>query len=235
MSKTRPDLSDLEARIGRVFANRDLLLRALTHVSAAPASRDRRDSYQRLEFLGDRVLGLVVADMLMAGFPDAPEGELSRRLAELVRRETCTEVAALWGVGSFLRIGAGEAVAGARRNATILADVCEAIVGAVYLDGGIEAARDVIANSFGQRLYSSNRSLRDAKTSLQEWAQGKGLAAPVYRTVERIGPDHAPKFVIEAVVEGMEAARGEGSSKRDAEQRAARAMLEREGLAGEGP
>jgi ribonuclease-3 len=234
MSKARPDLAELEARIGRVFVNRELLTRALTHVSAAPASQERRDSYQRLEFLGDRVLGLVVADMLMTAFPAAPEGELSRRLAELVRRETCTEVATQWAVGPFLRIGAGEAVSGARRNAAILADVCEAIVGAAFLDGGIDAARLVVEKGFGARLHAPNRSLRDAKTQLQEWAQAQGRPTPTYRMVDRIGPDHAPRFVIEVNVEGMDVARGEGPSKRDAEQLAARAVLLREGLGGAG-
>lgn len=233
MSRQRPDLSELEARVGHVFRDRELLTRALTHISAAPANALRRDSYQRLEFLGDRVLGLVVADRLMDAFPDAPEGELSRRLAELVRRETCTEIAMEWGVGPHLRIGGGEAAAGVRRNAAILADVCESIVGAVFLDGGFAAARAVVGGAFGERLSAPRRPLRDAKTQLQEWAQARGKKAPVYRTIERSGPDHAPRFVIEVDVEEISVARGEGASKRDAEQAAARAMMEREGIVAE--
>ncbi|MBN9061893.1 MAG: ribonuclease III [Rhizobiales bacterium] len=233
MSRRRPDLSELETSIGHVFKDREALTRALTHISAAPPGALRRDSYQRLEFLGDRVLGLVVADMLMRAFPDAPEGELSRRLADLVRRETCTEIAGEWGVGPHLRIGGGEAVAGVRRNATILADVCESIVGAVYLDGGFEAARAVVERAFGTRLAAPRRPLRDAKTQLQEWAQARGKKAPTYRTVERSGPDHAPRFIIEVDVEDVVGARGEGASKRDAEQAAARAMMAREGISAE--
>ncbi|WP_342362220.1 ribonuclease III [Terrarubrum flagellatum] len=230
MTRAKPDLADLEARVGHAFTDRELLTRALTHISAAPASRLKRDSYQRLEFLGDRVLGLIVADMLMAAFPDAPEGELSRRLAELVRRESCTDVATQWGVGAYLRIGGGEAAAGVRRNAAILADVCESIVGAAYLDAGLPAAREVVERAFGPRLHAPRRPLRDAKTQLQEWAQARGKPAPTYRTVERSGPDHAPRFVIEVDVEAVERARGEGASKRDAEQAAARAMMQREGI-----
>lgn len=233
MSRTRPDPAELEARVGHVFRDRDLLTRALTHISAAPAGALKRDSYQRLEFLGDRVLGLIVADMLMRSFPDAPEGELSRRLAELVRRESCTDVATQWGVGPYLRIGGGEAVAGVRRNAAILADVCESIVGAVFLDAGLEAARHVVEGAFGPRLAAPRRPLRDAKTQLQEWAQARGKKAPTYRTIERSGPDHAPRFVIEVDVDAIEGARGEGASKRDAEQAAALAMMQREGIAAE--
>lgn len=231
MKRQRPDLAELEARVGHVFTDRKLLERALTHVSAAPATSSRRDSYQRLEFLGDRVLGLATADLLIRAFPSAPEGELSRRLAELVRRETCTDVASEWGVGPYLKIGGGEAAAGVRRNAAILADVCEAIVGAVYLDGGYDIAREVVVRAFGDRLIAPKRPLRDAKTQLQEWAQAQGKKAPTYRTIERSGPDHAPRFIIQVDVENMDGAQGEGASKRDAEQAAARALMAREGVA----
>lgn len=233
MTRAKPNLSELESGIGYQFGNAALLKRALTHVSASSA-KVRRDSYQRLEFLGDRVLGLVVADMLLTEFPEADEGELSRRLAELVRRETCTDIAVGWGVAPYLRIGAGEAHGGARRNATILADVCEAIVGAVYCDGGFEAARALVARSFGSRLHAPVRPLRDAKTQLQEWAQGLGKPAPTYHLGSRSGPDHAPHFVIEVRVDGLPPAKGEGRAKRDAEQAAASAMLARENIAGAG-
>ena len=231
MSRTKPDLSELEAGIGYVFRDAAWLKRALTHVSAASA-KVRRDSYQRLEFLGDRVLGLVVADLLLTEFADADEGELSRRLAELVRRETCTEIAEAWGVAAHLRIGAGEAHGGARKNAAILADASESIIGAVYCDGGFEAARDLIKRSFGARLHAPVRPLRDAKTQLQEWAQGLGKPAPTYHLGSRSGPDHAPHFVIEVRVDGLPPMHGEGRSKRDAEQAAATAMLARENITG---
>lgn len=233
MTRAKPNLSDLETGIGYVFRDAVLLKRALTHVSAASA-KVRRDSYQQLEFLGDRVLGLVVADMLLAEFPDADEGDLSRRLAELVRRETCTEIAQAWGVAPYLRIGAGEAHGGARKNAAILADACESIIGAVYLDGGFDAARTLIRRSFGKRLHTPVRPLRDAKTHLQEWAQGQGKPAPTYHLGSRSGPDHAPHFVIEVRVDGLLPETGEGRAKRDAEQAAAAAMLARENITGAG-
>lgn len=233
MTRAKQSLSELESGLGYTFRDAALLKRALTHVSAASA-KVRRDSYQQLEFLGDRVLGLVIADLLLAEFPDADEGELSRRLAELVRRETCTEIAQEWGVAPYLRIGAGEAHGGARKNATILADACESIIGAVYCDGGFDAARGLISRSFGARLHAPVRPLRDAKTHLQEWAQGLGKSAPTYHIGARSGPDHAPHFTIEVRVDGLPPAQGEGRSKRDAEQAAAKAMLSRENVTGAG-
>ncbi len=219
------DLSPLEQRIGIVFTDRALLQKALTHVSACTR---RADSYQRLEFLGDRVLGLVVADLLFETFPDAAEGELSRRLAELVRRETCAEVAAEWGVAPFIILGGGEAQSGGAQKAAILGDICESIIGAVFIDAGFAAARRLVRDSFASRLDQARASLRDPKSALQEWAQGRGLATPVYRLDGQTGPDHAPRFLISAIVEGFETAQGEGSSKRHAEQAAAEAFMARE-------
>lgn len=226
MSRAKPDSAALEARIGHRFADRDLLSRALTHVSAAGGVA----SYQRLEFLGDRVLGLVVAEMLYAAFPEASEGELSRRLAELVRRESCAEVALEWDVGPHVNLGEGEVRAAARRNAAILADVFEAVLGAAMLDGGYEAARAIVLKAFGERVTRPRRPLRDPKTALQEWAQGRGLPTPVYEVLHRSGPDHSPSFRIAARVEGHEAGLGLGRSKRAAEQEAARSVLVREGV-----
>lgn len=231
MTRAKPSLTELESGLGYSFRDPAFLKRALTHVSVAKA---RRDSYQQLEFLGDRVLGLVVADLLLAEFPDADEGELSRRLAELVRRETCTDIAQDWGVAPYLRIGAGEANGGARKNVTILADACESIIGAVFLDGGFDAARGLIKRSFGTRLHAPVRPLRDAKTQLQEWAQGRGKPAPTYHLGGRSGPDHAPHFQIEVHVDGLPPMIGEGRSKREAEQAAAAAMLAREQITGAG-
>ena len=223
------DLSPLEQRIGVTFCNIALLRQALMHVSACAR---RGDSYQRLEFLGDRVLGLAVADLLFETFPGAAEGELSRRLAELVRRETCAEVAAEWGVAPFIILGGGEAQSGGATKAAILGDICESIIGAVFVDAGFAAAQTLVRNSFAGRLDQAGASRRDPKSALQEWAQGRGLATPIYRLDGQTGPDHAPRFVISAVVDGFEAAQGEGSSKRHAEQAAAEAFLAREKIGG---
>ena len=228
------DLGDLEAVLGVAFKDRTLLERALTHVSAARSGEARLDSYQRLEFLGDRVLGLAVAGMLYRAFPDAEEGELSQRLADLVRRETCAEVAIEWTLGAFLRLGPGEAQSGGRKKAAILADICEATIGAVYLDGGFDAARDLVERTWKPRMLNPVRPLRDAKTALQEWAQAQGLPAPLYREIARSGPDHAPDFTIAAEVETLQPASGSGSSKRLAEQAAAVSFLKREGVWSEG-
>ena len=225
--KPRPPLSELEARLGHSFADRELLTRALTHTSKAGG---RGGSYQRLEFLGDRVLGLGVADILYAAFPEADEGDLSRRLAGLVRRETCAAVAAAWEVGPHLILGQGEVMGGGRRNQTILADVCEAILGAVFLDSGYGAARALVESHFRPAEPTAAPRGRDAKSALQEWAMSRGLPIPDYTVVERTGPDHAPRFRIAAQVEGLEPAHGEGTSKRIAEQEAARALMEREGI-----
>ncbi|MDE2018681.1 MAG: ribonuclease III, partial [Hyphomicrobiales bacterium] len=187
-------------------------------------------SNQRLEFLGDRVLGLAVAAALHAEFPDAPEGELSLRLARLVRKETCAEVALGWDVGPALKLGAGEARAGGRRKTAILADACEALIGAVFVDAGFEAARRVTLAAFGPRLHGADAAARDPKTALQEWAQARGLPAPRYSEADRSGPAHAPRFVVRVDVEGAEPAFGEAANKRAAEQAAARAALTREGL-----
>jgi ribonuclease-3 len=226
------DLAVLEARIGHVFADRAHLARALTHISAlapTPALR-RADSYQRLEFLGDRVLGLAIAAMLWAHFPDAEEGELSRRLAVLVRKETCAEIAREWGAGEFLRLGEGELSSGGKRKSALLGDICESIIGAVFLDGGYAAAQQLVARAFSERMRNPTRPLRDPKTMLQEWAQARGLAPPAYTLAGRSGPDHAPDFIIQVAIPGFEPVEARGSSKRAAEQAAAQCFLAREGV-----
>lgn len=231
--RPRPGLDTLEAAIGHSFSDPSLLPLALTHVSRAGGA-GRAGSYQRLEFLGDRVLGLAIADSLYAAFPDSDEGELSRRLAGLVRAETCAAIAEGWEVGPHLNLGPGEIQSGGRRNRTILADACEAIIGAVYLDAGYLAARAVVQAAFRPDQVTAAPRGRDAKSTLQEWAMARGLPIPVYEVVERSGPDHAPVFTIAARVEGLEPGHGAGSSKRQAEQDAARLVLEREGIAAEG-
>lgn len=227
MPRRKSNLAELVNKLEYNFQDYELLEEALTHVSA-PKSGGK--SYQRLEFLGDRVLGLAIAEILFETFPNAPEGELSRRLAELVRRESCAEIAMTWDVGPHLRLGAGEAHSGERRNQTILADVCEAIIGAIFIDGGYEAAKALVDRAFKDLLDSPRRPLRDPKSALQEWAQGRGLPPPTYTIAEQTGPDHAPKFRVMVTVKGAQTEFGHGTSKRIAEQAAARSLLLREGV-----
>jgi ribonuclease-3 len=231
MSRTRAkDRSALEERIGYHFADKTLLERAVTHISAASGGA-RVNSYQRLEFLGDHVLGLVISDMLYRAVPRANEGELSRRLADLVRKETCADVARAIDVGPALSLGSSESQAGGRLRATILADACEALVGAVYLDGGYAAAEGFIARFWKERMLKPPRPLRDPKTMLQEWAQARGLPTPAYRELARTGPHHNPKFRVAVELPDRPAAEGQGSSKRAAEQAAAAEMLAAVGVA----
>jgi ribonuclease-3 len=230
-SKRRSKATDLlQTRIGYRFADPKLLDVALTHISALTGPRNRAGSYQRLEFLGDHVLGLVVSDMLFHEFPRADEGELSRRLAALVRKETCAEVARAIDLGAVLRLGGSEVQGGGRSNTAILGDVCESLIGAAYLDGGYAAAADLIARFWRERMLRPQRSLRDAKTMLQEWAQGRGLPTPNYREIARTGPHHDPHFRVAVELPNAEPAEGAGRSKRAAEQAAAAAMLAREGV-----
>jgi ribonuclease III len=230
MSRKAKDRSALEDRIGYKFADKDLLERALTHISAL-AGGNRAASYQRLEFLGDHVLGLVISDMLYRAFPKANEGELSRRLADLVRKDTCADVARAMDLGPALKLGNSESHAGGRRRTTILADVCEALVGAVFIDGGYKAADDVIALFWKERMLKPLGPLRDPKTMLQEWAQARGLPTPAYRELARTGPHHDPEFRVAVVLPDRPPAEGLGSSKRAAEQAAAAEMLTRVGVA----
>jgi ribonuclease-3 len=233
MTREPPNYESLEQRLGYQFRSRELLARALTHMSdAAARGKGRGASYQRLEFLGDRVLGLGIAALLVRRFPQADEGELSQRLAALVRKETCAEVAAEWNVGAYMHLAASEARAGGRDRVSILGDVCEALIGAVFLDAenGFAAASAVIERGFGPLVDRPPLGLRDAKTALQEWAQADGKSAPAYTTLARTGPDHAPQFRIAVSVDGLAPAEAVGRSKREAEHAAARAFLEREGL-----
>ena len=220
----------IEARIGHKFKDPSLLATAFTHVSALKSGRG--DSYQRLEFLGDHVLGLVVSDMLYRAFPKADEGELSKRLADLVRRESCIDVAKTLGLLDGIKLGTVGAGAGARLRKSVLGDICEAVIGAVYLDGGYAAAAEFVERNWLERMRKPMRPLRDAKTVLQEWAQGKGLPTPVYREVERTGPHPDPQFRVAVDLPGLTPAEGVGGSKRAAEKVAASVMLAREGVSG---
>lgn len=229
MSRKPKARDDLEARIGYAFADKTILDRALTHVSASHR-QGRGGSYQRLEFLGDHVLGLVVSDMLYRAFPKGDEGDLSRRLADLVRRDTCAEIARAIDLGAALKFGSSESNAGGRRRTATLADACEALIGAVFVDGGYPAAAELIERLWRERMLKVPRPLRDPKTMLQEWAQGRGLPTPAYHEVERTGPDHNPKFRVAVEIADRAPAEGIGASKRAAEQAAAAAMLTREGV-----
>jgi ribonuclease III len=222
----------IEARIGHKFADPSLLTTAITHVSALKPQRKRGESYQRLEFLGDHVLGLIVSDMLYRTFPEADEGELSKRLADLVRKESCAEVAKVLGLADDIKLGAVGAGASARLRKSVLGDICEAVIGAVYLDGGYPAAASFVERNWTERMKKPRQPLRDPKTVLQEWAQGKGLPTPVYREVERTGPHHDPQFRVAVDLPGLASAEGVGGSKRAAEKVAASVMIEREGVAG---
>ena len=228
--KAIKDRAALEERIGYQFADKVMLERALTHISALSGGK-RADSYQRLEFLGDHVLGLVISDMLFRAFPKANEGELSRRLSDLVRKETCAEVAKAMDLGPALKLGNSESHAGGRSRSTILADACEGLVGAVFTDGGYDAAAALISRYWKERMLKPLRPLRDPKTMLQEWAQGRGLPTPDYKELARTGPHHNPKFRVAVALPDRPPAEGMGPSKRAAEQAAAAAMLTVVGVA----
>ena len=213
-----------QTRIGHQFARPELLVRALTHGSAS--SPTRADN-QRLEFLGDRVLGLVMAEALLLDDTEATEGQLAPRFNALVRKEACAEVAREVDLGAVLKLGRSEMLSGGRRKQALLGDAMEAVIAAVYRDGGFEAAREMILRLWGQRIQSVEEDARDAKTALQEWAQARRLAPPKYVEVKRSGPDHAPVFTIAARLDNGESAEATAGSKRQAEQAAAKALLDR--------
>jgi ribonuclease III len=222
-------LQYLSERLGYAFKDRTLLELALTHASARPSLKPNEDN-ERLEFLGDRVLGLAIAEVLTESFPTASEGELARRFNQLVRAETCAEVALTWELGKLILMSGGEAESGGRAKKTILANACEAVLGAIFLDGGYVAGRDVVHRFWATELGGFDLAAPDAKSVLQEWAQGRRLPLPVYLEVAREGPDHAPRFTAEVQIDGVAPERGQGANKRAAEQAAALAMLMREGV-----
>ena len=230
MSAKAQILDDLQARLNYRFADPDLFEKALTHSSAVSPGKRTERSYQRLEFLGDRVLGLVVADLLHRQFPKANEGELSRTLNTLVRKETCADVARALDLGVAINLGDSEARSGGAEKEAILADVCEAVIGAVYLDGGLEKAHDLIVHLFGDLVEKANARGADSKTALQEWALARALAPPTYVEKERTGPDHAPEFVIEVSITGFAPEAAGGPSKKIAEHKAAERFLLRENI-----
>ncbi len=224
------DYSEIEKRLNYVFSDKALLRRALTHSSAISPSRRIAESYQRLEFLGDRVLGLVVADLFFQQAPTANEGDLSRMLNSAVRKESCAAVARNLKLGESVFLGTSEARSGGADKEAILADVCEAIIGAIYRDGGLDSAYAFIQTSFVQFLSDIDGVRADAKTTLQEWAQGRGLAPPRYTEIGRSGPDHAPVFCMEVSIQGFEKASAKGPTKKIAEHQVAELFLRREGI-----
>jgi ribonuclease-3 len=238
-----PGLEDAARLLGHEFARPELLAEALTHPSALGLQRQARrgkrrasrrsaggvarGDYERLEFLGDRVLGLVVADLLWRRFPTESEGPLTRRLTNLVRRDALARVADSLGLDRYLLLSPSEAAAGAARNPGILADVLEAVIAAIYLDGGFAAAFGFVERLSAPLILEMDGPPRDPKTSLQEWAQARGLPLPSYELVATSGPDHAPRFTVAVRVKGQGEASATASSKRAAETGAAAALLER--------
>ena len=220
--KLSAEMRAFEARIGHRFARPDLLIRALTHGSV---SAPTRPDNQRLEFLGDRVLGLVMAEAMIDQDKGASEGQLAPRFNALVRKETCADVARSVDLGAVLKLGRSEMLSGGRRKQALLGDAMEAVIAAVYRDAGLEAARAVILRLWGARIAGVEADARDAKTTLQEWLQARGMQPPAYVQVSRSGPDHAPVFTIAARLETGAEGRASAGSKRQAEQAAAAALL----------
>lgn len=221
--KLGADLTAFEARIGHRFDAPDLLVEAVTHASM---SSPTRSDNQRLEFLGDRVLGLVMAQALLEADPTAAEGALAPRFNALVRKETCADVAREVDLGAVLRLGRSEMLSGGRRKQALLGDAIEAVIAAVYLDGGFGAARSLILRLWGDRIERVDADARDPKTALQEWAQARGLAPPQYVETDRSGPDHQPIFTIAARLSTGKQASATAGSKREAQQAAAQALLQ---------
>ena len=220
--KLSGDLRAFEGRIGHEFSDPALLSRAVTHASMSSANRDDN---QRLEFLGDRVLGLVMAEALLELDPGASEGLLAPRFNALVRKETCADVAREIDLGKVLKRGRSEMISGGRRKQALLGDAIEAVIAAVYLDGGFDAAKALILRLWGNRIETVEQDARDAKTALQEWAQARKLQPPRYIQTSRSGPDHAPVFTIAARLENGAEAMATAPSKRAAEQAAATTLL----------
>lgn len=214
------DLKTLEVVLGHQFADAALLRQALTHPSVSGDAH-----YQRLEFLGDRILGAIIATQLYRRFPDMNEGDLALRYNALVRKETLATIAKRIDLATYMVMSGGEEDSGGRAKPAILADVCEAIIGALYLDGGIDMARTFVLRYWDDLLEAALTTEKDPKTTLQEWAQARGFGTPRYKEVERTGPSHAPRFTIRVSLQNGQGAQGIAGSKRGAEQDAARTLL----------
>lgn len=231
MNSRAEAVSALEARLGHAFNDRELLERALTHASVGEGNRRVRDN-ERLEFLGDRVLGLLAAEHVTETYQEVREGQLNVKLVGLVNKGACARVARRLGLGPALRLAPGETKTGGREKDTILGDACEALLGAVYLDGGLDAARGLFAREWADEFVALDEPrVADPKSQLQQWALQAKRQLPIYRVVERSGPDHAPAFLVEVRVDHLPPATAEGKSRQEAEKAAALAMLQREGRA----
>lgn len=218
------ELRAFEGRLGHHFGNPELLMRAVTHASIVSATRPDN---QRLEFLGDRVLGLVMAEALLSADPDAREGQLAPRFNALVRKEACADVAREIGLGEVLKLGRSEMLTGGRRKEALLGDAMEAVIAAVFQDAGFDAARKLIRRLWASRIATVEPDARDPKTSLQEWAQARAMPPPVYTETGRSGPDHAPVFTVRVTLADGQSSEATANSKRIAEQSAARVLLGR--------
>ena len=216
-----PELKDLEKQIGHTFKKPELLKIALTH-----SSTGAKENYERLEFLGDRVLGLAVSETLYKKFPNEPEGHLAKRLAALVQGSFLAKISLEMQLGQYIKFSDAESAAGGAENENILADVFESVIGALYLDSDYETCRDLIQKLWGNRFDTMEKPPQHPKTRLQEWAQSKNLSLPNYKISDQSGPDHAPVFEISLTVEGFKPVKVEGPSRQEAEKRAAQKFIE---------
>ena len=221
--KKSESIRSFEQRLGYQFSDLSLLIEALTHSSIA--SEAKKDN-QRLEFLGDRILGLVMAEALLETDQLASEGTLAPRFNALVRKEACADVARQINIGGVLKIGRSEMLSGGRRKDALLGDGMEAVIAAIYKDGGFEVAKKIIIELWGDRIKNVKGDARDAKTMLQEWAQARGQNPPKYQVMSQSGPDHAPDFCVKVLLESGETADALAGSKRQAEQMAAKSLLQ---------
>ena len=222
--KISADLTAFAQRLGHPYRDPELLVRALTHASISSSTRQ---SNERLEFLGDRVLALTMAQALFMGDRGAAEGQLAPRFNALVRQETCADVAREIGLGDVLKLGRSETMSGGRRKEALLGDAMEALIASIFLDAGFETAQQVVLRLWGARIANVDLDARDAKTALQEWAQARGYTTPTYTELNRDGPDHQPNFTVEVRLQNNEVAERRAGTKRQAEQSAAKALLAR--------
>ncbi|MFT7060248.1 MAG: ribonuclease-3 [Pseudorhodobacter sp.] len=222
--KLSADLRAFEGKLGYAFQNPELLTHAVTHASISSVTRPDN---QRLEFLGDRVLGLVMAEALLSADTSASEGQLAPRFNALVRKETCADVAREIGLGDVLKLGRSEMMSGGRRKEALLGDALEALIAAVYLDGGFGTAKALVKRLWARRIANVEADARDPKTSLQEWAQARGMTPPRYTELGRSGPDHQPVFTVEVRLDNAATETAQAGTKRAAEQAAASNLLMR--------
>lgn len=220
-------MSGIEDILGYRFSNKELLKEALTHPSCNEMVDGRPFHYQRLEFLGDSIIGAVISELLYSSYPDEPEGNLAKRKAALVSSHTISRIVEDHHIFPFIRLSASEKQDGGQSNRSIQEDVCEALMGAIYLDGGYEKVREVILQIWQPYSDKLTSVPQDAKTTLQEWAQGKGLSLPLYEVISEEGPAHAPKFEIRVTVQGYPPEIATAGNKRKAEQQAAAQLLKK--------